>query len=97
MKLDKGVHKFMKVQNVNFGNDPRNSTTQNQQQYTNKRTEVSPNGRRADMSNPNRILTVGFGFGAEKGSNEDHFVHRSTGNYNHYFIPKKGDMNPKIA
>lgn len=29
------------------------------------------NSRRCDPDNPNRILTVGFGFGWEKGSQED--------------------------
>jgi hypothetical protein len=29
------------------------------------------------MSNPNRIPTVGFGFGAEKGTELDHLVHRN--------------------
>lgn len=87
----------MKVPNVNFGTDFRNDVTQNQMQFTKKKTLEGPNTRRADLSNPNRIPTVGFGFGAEKGSNEDHLVHRNTGNYNHFFIPKKGEMNPKIA
>ena len=60
-------------------------------------TEESPNTRRADMSNPNRIPTVGFGFGAEKGTNIDQLAHRNQGYYNHYFIPKKIDLNPKTA
>lgn len=42
-------------------------------------------------------MTIGFGFGAEKGTAEDQAVHRNQGYYHHYFIPKKIEMNPKVA
>ena len=42
-------------------------------------------------------MTLGFGYGAEKGTIEDVAVHRNQGYYHHYFVPKKGEMNPKIA
>tara|TARA_B110000285_G_C14952176_1_gene527360 strand:+ start:258 stop:422 length:165 start_codon:yes stop_codon:yes gene_type:complete len=42
-------------------------------------------------------MTIGFGYGAEKGTNEDQAIHRSQGYYHNYFVPKQGEMNPKIA
>ena len=55
------------------------------------------NLRRADPDNPNRILTVGFGFGSEKGTSEHQVVHRGQGYYNHLFNQKKNEMHPKVA
>ena len=87
----------MKVPNVKFGNDPRTSQTQNQNQFVQKRSDTSPATRRGDISNPNRILTVGFGFGAEKGTNEDHLAHRNSGYYNRNYVPQKGALHPREA
>ena len=39
---------------------------------------------------------MGFGFGAEKGTEADQKEQRGSGYYHHYFIPKKNDMAPKI-
>jgi len=33
--------------------------------------------RRADPHNPNRVVTVGFGFGSEKGTKDQAIEHRS--------------------
>ena len=47
------------------------------------------NPRRCDPENPNRIRTVGFGFGSEKGTHEHQFVHRSKTFYSDIYRDKK--------
>ena len=70
------VHKFMKSPNVKIGklmeNDVNEIHTTNQQSLTEEvhKDNNSPNTRRADPKNPNRIKTVKFGFGSEKGTHE---------------------------
>jgi hypothetical protein len=49
-------------------------------------TEDSPNGRRGDIHNANRKMTLAFGQGAEKGTVEDQTIHRTQGYYHHYFV-----------
>ena len=57
-------------------NAPNETSTQNQVFHSEKvHKEDDPplydkNSRRADPSNKNKILTVGFGHGAEKGTKE---------------------------
>ena len=56
--------------------------------------------RRADHinpNNPNRILTVGFGFGAEKGTSEHQVAHRAKGYYQQYYKGTRNDMHPKVC
>jgi hypothetical protein len=78
--LDLGVHKLMKTTTYSIGkkgHDAPNEKLSSTQTYhtPNVHIEEGPakfdkNSRRADPSNPNRVLTVGFGFGAEKGTKE---------------------------
>ena len=80
VELDKGVHKLMKTTTYQIGKEgkdrPNEISTQNQIFHSEKvhKEEESPlydkNSRRADPLNKNRILTVGFGHGAEKGTKE---------------------------
>lgn len=80
VELDKGVHRLMKTTTYQIGelgkNAPNEINTQNQLFHSEKvHKEDEPplydkNSRRADPSNKNKILTVGFGHGAEKGTKE---------------------------
>ena len=80
VELDKGVHKIMKTTTYQIGelgdNAPNEVNTQNQLMHTERvHKEDNPplydkNSRRADPSNKNKILTVGFGHGSEKGTKE---------------------------
>ena len=94
--LDLGVHKLMKTTNYQIGkegeNPPNEITSTTQTTHVplggNGPNKGDRNLRRADPDNPNRILTVGFGFGAEKGTSEHQVVHRGQGYYNHLFSQK---------
>jgi hypothetical protein len=78
--LDKGVHKVMKKTTYTIGvqgDDAPNEklTTKDaihnvDVQTNSKAPPYEKNSRRADPSNANRTLTVGFGFGAEKGTKD---------------------------
>jgi len=59
--------------------------------------QVDKNSRRCDPANANRVMTVGFGFGAEKGTKEQAVAHRSKTYYNHYFQAKRADIAPNEA
>ena len=94
--MDLGVHKLMKTTNYRIGKEGENppNETMSTQMTTHVPLGTDPqkkgdrNLRRADPDNPNRILTVGFGFGAEKGTSEHQVVHRGQGYYQHYFVEK---------
>jgi hypothetical protein len=86
----------MKTTNYRIGKEGENppNETMSTQMTTHVPLGTDPqkkgdrNLRRADPDNPNRILTVGFGFGAEKGTSEHQVVHRGQGYYQHYFVEK---------
>jgi hypothetical protein len=75
-----GVHKLMKTTTYSIGKKgvdaPNEKFSSNQTYHTaNVHIEDAPpkydkNSKRADPSNPNRVLTVGFGYGAEKGTKD---------------------------
>lgn len=78
--LDMGVHKVMKTTTYSIGKKgadaPNEIFSSNQTYHTaNVHIEDAPplfdkNSRRADPLNANRVLTVGFGYGAEKGTKD---------------------------
>jgi len=78
--LDKGVHKVMKTTTYTIGKEGEDApneklTTKDaihniEVQKKDQPPGYEKNSRRADPSNPNRTLTVGFGFGAEKGTKD---------------------------
>ena len=84
--LDASVHKFMKKPNYSIGKkgqDAPNEKISSSMTYHTERQhiedeppKVDKNSRRCDPENPNRVLTVGFGFGSEKGTHEHQVVHR---------------------
>lgn len=75
-----GVHKLMKTTTYSIGKKgydaPNEKFSSNQTYHTSDvHLEDSPpkfdkNSRRADPSNPNRVITVGFGHGAEAGTKD---------------------------
>lgn len=79
-ELDKGVHAIMKKTTYSIGEQgldaPNEKTTTKelvhniQVQQNEQPSKFDKNSRRADPSNPNRTLTVGFGYGAEKGTKD---------------------------
>jgi len=91
----------MKIPNIQLSRteEERNqmTLTSNQSHFTQTKSKDSPNGRRGDINNANRKMTIGFGYGAEAGISLDQTVHRNQGYYHHYFVPKKNEMNPNIA
>ena len=95
-EIDKGIHQLMKTTTYKIGQQFNEKQSSNQEQYD-KKSNDEVNNRRADPSNPNRIMTVGFGFGAEKGTKEHQVEHRARTYYNHYFKEVKNDMSPEIA
>ena len=105
--LDLGVHKVMKTTTYQIGKKgtdaPNEKTSSNQAVFTTKvhpdeePPKVDKNSRRCDPANPNRVMTIGFGFGSEKGTKEQAYVHRSKTYYNHYFPPKRPDIPPNEA
>lgn len=83
--IDENIIKVMKTTTYSIGkkghNAPNEVDTTNQTQLTEKLKFAEEkldldNPRRCDPENPNRIKTVGFGFGAEKGTYDHQFVHR---------------------
>jgi hypothetical protein len=69
--IDKGVHKVMKTTTYQIGKlgGPNEKTSSHQTQFDVKKNDEVMD-RRSDPSNPNRVMTFGFGFGAEKGTQE---------------------------
>lgn len=55
------------------------------------------NDRRADPSNPNKVLTVGFGFGSEKGTYEHQVVHRQNTFYTDQYNPRSPHITKGVA
>jgi hypothetical protein len=81
IELDRGVHKVMKTTTYSIGKKgidaPNEKDSSNTIFHSAKvhKEEGEPlkydkNSRRADPENKNRVLTVGFGHGAEKGTKE---------------------------
>lgn len=81
--IDLGVHKVMKTTTYQIGKEgkmaPNEKTSSNQQNFVpklqkeeelNGPPKFDKNSRRCDPENPNRVLTVGFGHGSEKGTVE---------------------------
>lgn len=78
--LDLGVHKVMKTTTYQIGKQggdaPNERTSSHQAVFTTKvhpdeePPTVDKNSRRCDPTNPNRVMTVGFGFGSEKGTKD---------------------------
>jgi|TARA_B110001450_G_C17601292_1_gene473102 hypothetical protein len=78
--LDQGVQKLMKTTTFQIGKEKEphylDSTAKNTwatKEIDNDTIKCDVNLRRADHNfpnNPNRTLTVGFGYGAEKGTSE---------------------------
>lgn len=107
LDLDLGVHKVMKTTTYQIGKKgedaPNEKMSSNQAVFTTKvhpdeePPKVDKNSRRCDPANPNRVMTIGFGFGSEKGTKEQAYVHRSKTYYNHYFQPKRPDIPPNEA
>ena len=95
IELDLGVHKVMKTTTYSIGKKgldaPNEKLSSNQGEFTTKvhadeePPQVDKNSRRCDPTNPNRVMTIGFGHGAEKGTKEEATSHRSKTYYNHYF------------
>jgi hypothetical protein len=93
--LDQGVHRFMKKPNYSIGKKghdaPNEKVSSNNTYHTQRQHDedeppkVGKNDRRCDPENPNRILTVGFGFGSEKGTFEHQVVHRQKTFYTNQF------------
>jgi hypothetical protein len=107
IELDLGVHKVMKTTTYSIGKKgldaPNEKLSSNQGEFTTKvhadeePPQVDKNSRRCDPTNPNRVMTIGFGHGAEKGTKEEATSHRSKTYYNHYFQPKRPDIAPNEA
>ena len=105
--LDLGVHKVMKTTTYQIGKEgsaaPNERQSSNQAVFTTKvhadeePPQVDKNSRRCDPTNPNRVMTVGFGHGAEKGTKEQQSSHRGQTYYSHYFQPKRADIAPGEA
>ena len=98
-ELDFGVHKFMKKTTFRIGKEgedaPNEKVSSNQVQFPSKPHDEDKNEkvtRRADPSNPNRIMTVGFGHGVEGGTKMDQPEIRGKTYYNQYFEPKSPDL-----
>jgi len=98
--LDMGVHKLMKSTTYKIGNEEVNdpAVSSSQVHYTSKPLEEEGGAqkkisRRADPSNPNRKMTIGFGHGAEQGTKEDQADFRGKTYYQHYFEKKDPDLN----
>ena len=68
--IDENVHKCMKKPNVAIGKGEAENNTSQKLHYRTISMTNDPTSRRADPSNPNRVMTIGFGFGAEKGDIE---------------------------
>lgn len=60
-------------------------------------SKVDKNSRRCDPENPNRILTVGFGFGSEKGTSEHQIDHRVKTFYRDYFGKKQPNLSNELS
>jgi hypothetical protein len=77
--IDNNIIKVMKTTTYSIGKKgydaPNEIDTTHKVQMTDKLPDAEEkldldNPRRCDPENPNRIKTVGFGFGAEKGTHE---------------------------
>ena len=105
--LDLGVHKVMKTTTYQIGKEgaaaPNERTSSHQAVFTTKvhpdeePPKVDKNSRRCDPTNPNRVMTIGFGFGSEKGTKDQQVGHRANTYYSHYFQPKRPDIAPNEA
>lgn len=80
--LDVSVHKFMKKPNYAIGKEGNDAPNEKETSANTFHKEIPDDGRRdkndrrADPTNPNKIKTVGFGFGSEKGTKEHQVTHR---------------------
>lgn len=105
--MDMGVHKLMKTTTYKIGkagaDAPNEKFSSKQTFFTNKLAEekdkpkYDKNSRRSDPANPNKVITVGFGHGAEKGTVEDHTQQRKETYYSHYYQAKRPDLMPGDA
>ena len=77
-EADQEVVKEMKSTNYKIGKEgndaPNEKQTTNKTQFANTERHLKEEprdiSRRADPNNPNRVLSFGFGFGAETGTKE---------------------------
>lgn len=103
-----GVHKLMKTTTYSIGKKgldaPNEKFSSNQTYHTaDVHVEDSPpkfdkNSRRADPANANRVLTVGFGFGAEKGTKDQQTDFRTKTFYGTaHGGSAQPDMNPNMS
>lgn len=105
--LDQSVHKFMKKPNYSIGKKgsgaPNEVLSSNMTYHTQRQhvedepPKVDKNSRRGDPDNPNRILTVGFGFGSEKGTYEHQVVHRQATLYKNQFHQRNPHLDRGVT
>lgn len=104
MDIDDKIVKIMKKTTYSIGKKGRDApnevSTTNQTHLTDKLPQSEKkvsldNPRRCDPENPNRIKTVGFGYGSEKGTYEHQVEHRAKTFYGDVFNAHKSPFLDK--